>query len=163
MATAAEDHHFDLGHAGVFTCSRPRSAQKLASLTFQVALNQRAVPVVFFNAGWPSRSTVYRTVALVDVMFDTLVTVALAPFASAEDAWASITDANFVPSCSNAIFVFAEVLPLKNFSQFTVIVFVAVVLLTWLVRLAHAGAPTDPASKNIVTTIPVIGFAAIRT
>jgi hypothetical protein len=49
------------------------------------------------------------------------VTLADADFARPDLAWASITAANFCPFCSREIFFAAEVVPLKNASQFALI------------------------------------------
>lgn len=69
----------------------------------------------------PARRMSYVTVALAGEVTLTAVTVADADFARPEPAWASITAANFCPFCSREIFFAAEVVPLKNASQFVLI------------------------------------------
>ena len=66
----------------------------------------------------PARRMSYVTVALVGEVTLTAVTLADADFARPDPAWASITPANFCPFCSREIFFAAEVVPLKNVSQF---------------------------------------------
>ena len=69
----------------------------------------------------PARRMSYVTVALVGEVTLTAVTLADADFARPDRAWASITAANFCPFCSREIFFAAEVVPLKNASQFALI------------------------------------------
>jgi hypothetical protein len=63
----------------------------------------------------------YVTVASVGEVTLTAVTLADADFARPDPAWASITAANSCPFCSREIFFAAEVVPLKNASQFALI------------------------------------------
>ncbi len=84
----------------------------------------------------PARRMSYVTVASVGEVTLTAVTLADADFARPDRAWASITAANFCPFCSREIFFAAEVVPLKNASQFALI---------WAAALespADAGAET---------------------
>jgi len=69
----------------------------------------------------PARRMSYVTVALAGEVTLTAVTLADADFARPDRAWTSITPANFCPFCSREIFFAAEVVPLKNASQFALI------------------------------------------
>ena len=64
----------------------------------------------------------YLTFACVGDVTVTDCTEADAVWASAEPAWDLMTDANFWPSCTRFSFVAAGVFPLKNVSQFFLIV-----------------------------------------
>jgi hypothetical protein len=92
--------------------------QKLETPTFQVPAWSTAVPTWFFRTGVPDSSTVYFTVAELDVMFETLSTFAVAPALSAEGA--SDACGNCEPSCSKLTRLATGVFPLKKVCQFLV-------------------------------------------